>query len=118
MHGVGGDGDDGQAVQLGHGADDPGGLIAVHDRHLHVHEYEIEVFPALGPHAQRVQSLLAVADDGQLYARVLEEGFHDFLIGGVILRHKDADVVEERRFHGRWQGVEPSRIGYQTGLVE
>src|SRR5579864_764808 len=43
LHGPGGDGDDGQPGVLGHAADGAGGLVAVHPRHHHVHQDEVDV---------------------------------------------------------------------------
>ena len=118
MHGVGRDRDDGQPFEFGHGADDPGGLVAVHDRHLDVHQDEIEAFAPLRADPERVEGLFAVADDGELDARVLKERFHDFLVGGVVFRHQDADVMEQRRFHRRGLGMQPPGVGHEAGLVE
>ena len=61
VHGVGRDRDDGQPFEFGHGADDPGGLVAVHDRHLDVHQDEIEAFAPLRADPERVEGLFAVA---------------------------------------------------------
>lgn len=44
--------------------------------------------------------------------------FHDFLIGGVVFRHQDADVMEQRRFHRRGLGMQPPGVGHEAGLVE
>ena len=118
VHGVRRDGDDGQPFQFRHGADDAGGFVSVHDRHLHVHEHEVEVFAPLCAHPECVERLLAVAHDGELHARVFKQGFHDFLIGRIVFGDQNADVVKERRFHRRGQGVEPPRVSHETGLVE
>ena len=58
-HGVGGHGDDGQGLKPGVLAEAPGGLVAVHDRHLHVHEHRVESARDHGIHR-----LLAVGGHG------------------------------------------------------
>ena len=54
-------GDNGESVRGPLFPDQPGSFVTVHDRHLEIHEDDIEVLPELGRDRSR---LLTVADNG------------------------------------------------------
>ena len=67
-------------------------LVAVHDRHLDVHQHDVEgICPVLADLLQRLQ---AVGRDGDLGTIVVEHCLHDFLIDLHVLGHQHAPAGE------------------------
>ena len=102
---VGGQGQDrgpGQVLGLFGGADRPGRLDAVHDRHLDIHEDQVE--PAAPPGRDR---FAAVRDNLQMNVQRLQDGLQDLLVGGVVLRRQDPQAASVLGF-----GLRLGRLGH------
>jgi hypothetical protein len=84
-HRVRGHREDRQLLAAGQGADPPGGLEAVHPRHLQVHQHEGVVVLLHAPHA-----LLAVRREVDLDVRRAEQLDRDLLVELVVLHEQDA----------------------------
>ena len=80
-------------------ADGGGGFIAVHARHLHVHENHVEA-AGLG-HAH---GLVAGPDRRDRVAVLFQHVGHDGAIGGVVLDDQHVELPSgHRRRHGNWR---------------
>ena len=89
---VGRHGDDGDGAGVGaiHRADSPGGVVAVHYGHLHVHEDHVE--GARGAHPELRHGLLAVGRHLAGGIVDVQDGGDDLRVQGVVLRHEDVLV--------------------------
>ena len=104
-------------------ADLPGGLEAVHDGHLHVHQNQI--IPGGGG---GLNGLLAVAGDIRFQAKLLQNPQGDLLVGDIVLHDEDPGIfkvialVENFQISGRRGGgldVDlPGRLGQAEGVPE
>jgi hypothetical protein len=87
LHGIRrGRDDSGLAVRGKHLADLPRGLVAVHVRHLHIHQHKI-IMAAL----QRDDRRETVRDGVRAVAEPSEETQRDLLVHGVVLRQQDIE---------------------------
>ncbi len=86
LEGVGGHGNDRHvpAVQPLASADGQGGLQAVHFRHLHVHQHEVELLVSHGGHR-----LPAIAGNRHLVAVRGQQGHGQLLVDQAVLRQQD-----------------------------
>lgn len=75
----GGEGHDEEIWALAR-ADQPGGLDAVEDGHLDIHEHQVEAL-----HIEGAKGVLAVGDGGHVLAQLLEHGGEDELVDRVVL---------------------------------
>ena len=103
LHRVGGHGDDREFVKPAPAANFACRGKAVHDRHLDVHQYQIEGVRAGFP--QDVERFLAVgsgargdADDGQ-------QRFDDFAVERLVIHHQYLHIPVAHRQHGLVGGV-------------
>jgi hypothetical protein len=85
LEGIGRHRDDGQGLGRVPLADQPGGLQAVHHRHLHVHQHQVEA-AAL----DQAHGLLAVVGQGVVQAPAAQQHARHLLVGGVVLGQQDA----------------------------
>ncbi len=88
-HGMGRHGDDGQLLEIWIASYYLGGLIAIHDRHLNVHEHRVKrVF------SHRLHSLLAVRGQGNLNICTCKNLQSYLLIDFIILHQQHPDPPE------------------------
>ena len=83
-HGMRGHGDDGQVLEPRIPADDPRGGVAVHHRHLDIHQHGIV---AIGLH--RIQGFLPVAGQGHDHARTGKDFHRDLLVELVVFNEQN-----------------------------
>ena len=97
LHGVRCDSDDRYmlAGPLLAGADRTGCLDAVQDRHLDVHQHEVERRVS-----QRLEGFLAVADDLDGVTARLQQGTSQTLVDDVVVDHQDVEATEIGRLNG------------------
>ena len=91
-HGVGRHGDDGQVDVALIKAQQPRGFIAVHHRHLQVHQHHAEM-----PGRTRVDmryTFLSVAGDIDLHATALHQFYRKLLVDWVVFHQQDAQAGE------------------------
>jgi len=101
---VGGKGDDRQPLTAGqHLSDGAGGLKAVHDRHLAIHQHQIE-----GSVARRLDRFLAVLDNGDDAIERLQEAGSDLLIDRVVFSKQN--IQSTRPFSKKKHSVNAARI--------
>ncbi len=82
-------------------ADPAGGLEAVHDGHLAVHEHGVE-----GGLGEPFERLGAVVGERDLGARALEQALGDMLIDRVVVDHQDAPPLKGDGGRGRAGGAD------------
>ena len=113
-HGIGGHGDDGDLRQGQVLANLAGGGVAVHDRHLAVHQHAIK---AIVP-GQNVQRLLAVVGHQYRDAGLLQQFQRQFLVHVVVFHQQHARA--RQLGHGLAVVVDPLQcIGFfQVALVQ
>ena len=87
-HGVGSEGDD--WTRIGGLSEFSGGGVAVHDRHLHVHEDDIEGVAGAGGVHGDIDGLAAVFRGGHFAAGIAEMEHDDFAVFQAIFGEEDA----------------------------
>ena len=97
-HGVGGHGHDRQCLEAQFRADLARRRVAVHHRHLDVHQHDVELRRR---RHHRVQRLLAVGDHGYLRALGSEQFFRHLLVDEVVLGHQNPQACQA----APWPGV-------------
>jgi hypothetical protein len=115
LHGVGGHGDDDDVAIWRLGAADLfGGLVAVHNGHLAIHEDEVVVIG--GNH---VDGFLAVRGEFDGEAEALKHAGRDELIDGVVFDEKDprAEVPPDRGGTVSETGGDGVSAGVATGRI-
>ncbi len=90
-HRMGGHGDDRQAVVALVGADSDGRLVAVHDRHLHVHQHDIE--RGRVTFRDFLDRLAAVVDDFDLSIDLGQKFDGDLLVDLVVFGQQNANAA-------------------------
>ena len=122
LHGVGGHGDDrrpGPAVGLAV-PNRPGRLEAIHDRHLNIHQHDVERFAI-----HRRKRLLPVTNNGHMVSQFLQHSDGHPLVDRIVLRQQHPQPSEWRRngrrrmphavhLDGRWGGHQAERLGDHT----
>ncbi len=99
-HGICGHGDDRGGETAGAELSD--GLVAVEDRHLHVHDHGIEGASLEGGLGGPIQGLLAVQGRDDLGAGLDQSEADQLLIGLVVVGHQDSSM--EPRTQGAVDG--------------
>jgi hypothetical protein len=83
FHDVRGHGDDRQRLETGAATQFAGRTVAVHDRHLDVHQHQIE--SARVTHPEAIDRFLAVAGHHRRDADRAEQGFDDLAVERMII---------------------------------
>ena len=99
--GIGGQGNDRGFLQAGILTQVAGRFVAVHDRHLAIHENAVRQLVG-----DRRQRLRAVVGGTHGYSGLLEHVAHDFLIEGHIVNQQNVQAFDEFRYKNRvavWQ---------------
>ena len=113
-HGVGRHGNDGQLGQSQFGANFAGGAVAVHHRHLQVHQHGIKHGLGVGHgfHAQ-----LAVGGQHHLRAQRTQQFLRHLLVDQVVLHHQQAQAFERAGLcgHGGGQGQHGALFSARVG---
>ena len=81
-------------IPLGKAADRSGGFIAIHDRHLDIHEDELVVARWMG--GDLVNAVLSIHCRLDIGACHFEELLRDFTVQGIILDDKDAPAGQSQ----------------------
>ena len=118
-HGVGGHGDDGQGELPQILADAGGGGVAVHHRHLQVHQHDVESRVGGGHGLDRQQ---AVVGNLHLGTFVLEQFARHLLVVGVVFHHQQTQTRQALSGRRRRQAQAGRGVGVSAriddGVVE
>ncbi|MNV76343.1 hypothetical protein D3C71_1696900 [compost metagenome] len=90
VHGVGGHGDHWQIAEARLLANLPSGRVAIHYRHLAIHQHAIKIAIL----AEDIQGLLAVRGESQAYSDTFQQLAGQFLIQLVIFDQKQPRSLE------------------------
>ncbi len=95
---MGGHGDDGQRLAGALAADTTGGAEAVHDRHLHIHQHQIERF-----RQRPIHPLFTIFGMNHLQRRLLQNLSGDLPVDRIVLHQQDARPADLLRHLGQIQ---------------